>query len=50
MVTIKKGDIIEALKCNEIEFLAHGVNCSGAFGSDMAGQIEKNFPKYVMSI
>ena len=45
MITIKKGDIIEALKYSEIRFLAHGVNCSGGFGSGIAGQIAKEFPK-----
>lgn len=44
MVIYKYGDIIKALVEGKIDVLAHGVNCSGSFGSGVAGQIAKRFP------
>ena len=39
------GDVIAAFKTNEIDILAHGVNCSKGFGSGIAGQIAQQFPE-----
>jgi O-acetyl-ADP-ribose deacetylase (regulator of RNase III) len=45
MITYKKGDVIQAMIDGEIKGMAHGVNCSGGFGSGVAGQLTKKFPK-----
>lgn len=37
-------DIFQAMIDNEIDGMAHGVNCSGGFGSGVAGQIAKYYP------
>jgi O-acetyl-ADP-ribose deacetylase (regulator of RNase III) len=39
MITYKKGDVIQAMIDGEIKGMAHGVNCSGGFGSGVAGQL-----------
>jgi O-acetyl-ADP-ribose deacetylase (regulator of RNase III) len=41
MVNYKKGNIFES----GAGIIAHGVNCKGAFGSGVAGQIAKLYPK-----
>jgi len=45
IITYRKGDVLKALKKNEIDIVAHGCNCSGGFGSGIAGQIAKLYPK-----
>lgn len=40
MVKYKKGDLLEATE----DIIAHGCNCSGGFGSGVAGQIAKKWP------
>ena len=42
-IIYKKGDVLKALKNGEVDIVAHGVNCSGGFGSGIAGQIAKQF-------
>ncbi len=44
MIVYKKGDIVKALKDGDIDVLAHGTNCSGGFGSGVAGAIAKEWP------
>lgn len=44
MIEYKKGDIIEALFEDEIDAMAHGVNCKGGFGSGIAGQLRETLP------
>lgn len=44
-IVYRKGNVIEALKEGHIQVLAHGVNCSGGFGSGVAGQIAQEFPE-----
>ena len=41
MVFYKKGDLFES----EADILCHGVNCKGAFGSGVAGQIAQKYPE-----
>jgi O-acetyl-ADP-ribose deacetylase (regulator of RNase III) len=41
MVHYKKGDLLEASE----DIVAHGCNCVGGFGSGVAGQIAKTYPK-----
>jgi O-acetyl-ADP-ribose deacetylase (regulator of RNase III) len=41
MVKYKKGDVLKA----EEDIIAHGVNCMGGFGSGVAGQIAKLYPR-----
>lgn len=41
MLKIIKGNLFDT-KC---QIIAHGVNCRGAFGSGVAGQIAKRFPQ-----
>ena len=45
MIKYKKGDIIQALTDKEIDCFGHGINCIGGFGSGIAGQISKKYPK-----
>ncbi len=45
MIVYKKGDVLKALKANEIDAVAHGCNCSGGFGSGIAKQIANQYPK-----
>lgn len=40
MIEYKNGDFLTS----KAKILAHGVNCSGAFGSGVAGQISKKYP------
>jgi len=40
MIIYKKGDLLEATE----NIIAHGCNCSGGFGSGVAGQIAKKWP------
>lgn len=40
MVKYKKGDLLQATE----DIIAHGCNCSGGFGSGVAGQIAKKYP------
>ena len=44
MIQTVNENIIKALKKGDIQLLAHGCNCSGGFGSGVAGQIAKEFP------
>lgn len=44
MIKYVNGNIIHALKSNEIDAFAHGCNCSGGFGSGIAGQIAREWP------
>lgn len=44
MIIYRKGDVIKALADGEISLLAHGCNCSGGFGSGVAGGIVKRYP------
>jgi len=43
MIKIIKGDVVQAFKVGTIDILAHGVNCSGAFRSGIAGQIANHY-------
>jgi len=45
MITYKKGDILKALEDGEIDIFGHGCNCSNGFGSGIAGQIAKKYPR-----
>lgn len=40
-IKLIKGDLFSA----NAEIIAHGVNCKGGFGSGVAGQIAKRWPK-----
>lgn len=40
MITYIKGDLL----ASDADFICHGVNCVGGFGSGVAGQIAKKFP------
>jgi O-acetyl-ADP-ribose deacetylase (regulator of RNase III) len=40
MIHYKKGDVTEAVE----QVIAHGVNCTGHFGSGVAGAIKRNHP------
>ena len=40
----KQGNIIEALKKGEIDFLMHQVNCEGEMGAGLAMSIKHHFP------
>lgn len=40
----KKGNIIEALKKGEIDYLMHQVNCEGEMGAGLARSIACHFP------
>ena len=40
----KTGDILKALQNNEVDYIAHGVNCSDGFGAGLARQIAKQYP------
>lgn len=40
-IVLKKGDLFSA----NAEIIAHGCNCRGGFGSGIAGQIAKRYPK-----
>jgi len=40
MISYKKGDLFEG----NIDLIAHGVNCKGAFGSGVAAQMCKKHP------
>jgi len=40
MIHYKKGDVTEATE----QVIAHGVNCTGHFGSGVAGAIKRNHP------
>jgi len=40
-IIIKKGDLFSTTQA----IIAHGVNCSGGFGSGIAGQIARIFPE-----
>jgi len=42
-IIYRKGDILEAFANKEIDILAHGCNCSGGFGSGVAGQIARKY-------
>lgn len=44
-IEYRQGDVLEALKHGDIGIVAHGVNCSGGFGSGIAGQIAKQYPR-----
>jgi len=44
MITYKHGDVLKALEDREINVMAHGCNCSGGFGSGVAGQVAKKWP------
>jgi len=45
MIILQKGNILDALKDDRIGAIAHGVNCSGGFGSGIAGQIAQQYPE-----
>lgn len=48
MLKVVKGNAVDALENGEINVLAHGVNCSGGFGSGIAGELKKRYyPAYV---
>lgn len=38
------GDVLDALDKKEVDMVGHGVNCRGAFGSGIAGQIARRYP------
>ncbi len=40
-ILLKKGNLFDT----ECDIIAHGVNCRGAFGSGVAGQIAKRWPR-----
>lgn len=44
-IIYRKGNLLNAFDEGEIDIIAHGVNCSGGFGSGIAGQIAKRFPE-----
>lgn len=41
MIRVIKGDLFTT----SAEIICHGVNCQGSFGSGVAGQIAKHFPR-----
>jgi O-acetyl-ADP-ribose deacetylase (regulator of RNase III) len=41
-----KGDLVEAFKNNELDVIAHQVNCKGVMGGGIARQIRDNFPAH----
>lgn len=45
MIIARHGDILKAYEQGQIDVLAHGVNCSKAFGSGVAGQIARRWPE-----
>jgi len=45
MIILQRGNILDALEDDRIDIIAHGVNCAGGFGSGLAGQIAKKYPK-----
>lgn len=44
MLNVKMGNAVDALISGEINVLAHGVNCSGGFGSGIAGELARRLP------
>lgn len=44
MLNVKMENAIDALMKGEINLLAHGVNCSGGFGSGVAGELSNRLP------
>jgi O-acetyl-ADP-ribose deacetylase (regulator of RNase III) len=44
MIEYRKGCLIQALKDDKIDILAHGVNCQGVMGSGVAKLVKENFP------
>lgn len=45
MIILQRGNLIDSFRNGRADAIAHGVNCSGGFGSGFAGQIAKEFPK-----
>lgn len=45
MIEYRQGDVLKALKSGMIDAVAHGVNCSGGFGSGIAKQIMEEYPE-----
>ena len=44
MIIYENGDVLKALRDGQVDVVAHGVNCSGGFGSGIAKQIAEQFP------
>lgn len=44
MVAQIKGDLVEALVDNQIDYLLHVTNCQGVMGAGLAKQIKSTFP------
>ena len=43
-VIYRSGDLLKAFEEHKVDRIAHGVNCSGGFGSGIAGQIALKYP------
>jgi len=44
MIKYIQGNLLDALKDNEIQAIAHGCNCTDGFGSGIAKQIARRYP------
>lgn len=44
MISVIKGNVLTAFQRGDIQVLAHGCNCSGGFGTGVAGQIAQMWP------
>ena len=40
----KKGDLLEAMRCGEVDHIIHGCNSLGVMGSGIAKQIREEYP------
>ena len=45
MITIKKGNAVDALLNKEIDYLIHSTNAQGVFASGIAGEIRRRIPE-----
>lgn len=45
MITIKKGNAVDALLNKEIDYLVHSTNAQGVFSSGIAGEIRRRIPE-----
>jgi O-acetyl-ADP-ribose deacetylase (regulator of RNase III) len=45
MIIYKSGDVLQALRHNEIDYVIHGCNSLGVMGSGIAKQIKELYPE-----
>lgn len=45
MIEVVKGDLVQALKKDEVDIAIHQVNCKGVMGAGIAKQIKSEFPR-----